>query len=178
MKIGKLLYFYDALCGWCYGFSDVMLAIKDKYEGNFDFEIVSGGMVTGERVGKIAERFNYIQKAYKEVEDSTGCKFGSDFLNEILESKEFIMSSVEPSRALTAFKELKEEGSFEYAHSLQNALYFDALDIKDESVLADLSEKNNASKEHFLELYRSKLQRKRKKSSNLLLRWGFKASQR
>jgi hypothetical protein len=34
----KIIYCYDAYCGWCYGFSAVINKIWGKYKENIDFE--------------------------------------------------------------------------------------------------------------------------------------------
>ena len=72
----RIIYVYDALCGWCYGFSPVMRRLHDTYADAFDFEVLSGGMMTGTRVRPVAESMSYIQQAYKVVEEHTGVRFG------------------------------------------------------------------------------------------------------
>lgn len=152
-KIGKILYIYDALCGWCYGFSNIINDIKEEYQEKFDFEILSGGMITGERVGKIGEKFDYIKSAYKQVEDHTGCKFGPSFLKE-LEKGELVLSSIEPSKALSVIKENSPENAFSYASDLQNAIYFDGKDVKQIEILANMAEKY-MTKDDFVDKYQS-----------------------
>lgn len=39
-----LVYVYDALCSWCFGFEPVMQAYVRETAGVLDFELVSGGM--------------------------------------------------------------------------------------------------------------------------------------
>ena len=56
-------YVYDALCGWCYGFSPVMQNVAAKYDDRLNFEVISGGMVTGPRVGPIGQVAPYIKSA-------------------------------------------------------------------------------------------------------------------
>ena len=34
----KIIYCYDAYCGWCYGFSDVIKKLWGKHKENIDFE--------------------------------------------------------------------------------------------------------------------------------------------
>lgn len=152
-KIGKILYIFDPLCGWCYGFSNIINDIKKEYHDKFDFEILSGGMITGDRVGSINEKFEFIKGSYKQVEDHTGCKFGPSFLKE-LEKGELVFSSTEPSKALTVIKENSTENAFSYASDLQNAIYFDGKDIKQTEVLADIAEKY-LHKEDFIKNYNS-----------------------
>ncbi len=43
----KLIYVYDALCGWCYGFSPVITDFSARHASEFAVEVVSGGMVLG-----------------------------------------------------------------------------------------------------------------------------------
>ena len=41
----RIIYCYDAYCGWCYGFSPVIKALYEKYNDQFEFETISGGMI-------------------------------------------------------------------------------------------------------------------------------------
>ncbi|MFW5762224.1 MAG: DsbA family protein, partial [Cyclobacteriaceae bacterium] len=92
----KIIYCYDALCGWCYGFSPVMEKIHQQYQQDFQFEVISGGMITGERIGPVGEVAPYIKQAYKLVENTTGVKFGDDFLRVLNEGKA-IFTSIPPA---------------------------------------------------------------------------------
>ncbi|WP_260128811.1 hypothetical protein [Elizabethkingia anophelis] len=40
----KLIYIMDPLCGWCYGNSDNILELFEKYKNDIKFEILPGGM--------------------------------------------------------------------------------------------------------------------------------------
>ena len=40
LKKDKILYLYDPLCGWCYGFTPVMQLLSKKYESKFDFDVI------------------------------------------------------------------------------------------------------------------------------------------
>jgi putative protein-disulfide isomerase len=124
----KILYVYDALCGWCYGFSVVMNQFQQKYKDSLDFEVISGGMITGERIGPIGEVASYISKAYKDVENATGVKFGEKFLNTTLAKGEAIFTSIPPAIALSVFKSLNPENSIQFASALQRAIYFDGIE--------------------------------------------------
>lgn len=125
----KLIYIYDALCGWCYGFSPVMQQIHEKYAGRLDFEVLSGGMIMGLRAGPIGEVAAYIEKAYPDVERATGIRFGEGFLHNILRPGTAIFSSEMPGIALTVFRKHKPEQAVEFAHALQNALYFSGIEL-------------------------------------------------
>lgn len=127
----KLIYVYDALCGWCFGFSPVMSAFAEKYQSEIEVQVVSGGMIRGERIGPIGEVAAYIKDAYKTVENSTGVSFGKAFLEDVLEEGSTIFTSIPASIALSVFKTLKPEASLDYAGDLQKAIYVDGIPPQD-----------------------------------------------
>ena len=119
----SITYVYDALCGWCYGFSPVMDQLFDAYNSSFPFEVISGGMVLGERVGPIGEKFAYIQDAYKTVEERTGIRFGKSFLDATLKDGSTIFNSMPPSLALSACKKQNPSLGVPFASALQKGIY-------------------------------------------------------
>jgi len=121
----KIIYVYDALCGWCYGFSPVITEMEKKYSSQIDFEVVSGGMVTGDRIGPIGEVAGYIKTAYKDVEKATGVEFGEQFLNQTLEKGDAIFTSIPPAIAMVVFKSHKPEKQVEFAAALQKGIYYE-----------------------------------------------------
>jgi putative protein-disulfide isomerase len=124
----RLWYIYDALCGWCYGFSPVMKRLQESYGNTLNFEVISGGMVTGKRVGAIGEVAPYISWAYKTVEERTGVRFGEGFLQGILADGTAIFTSLPPALALTAFKTFQPQNAVLFAHALQTAVYSDGIE--------------------------------------------------
>ena len=60
-----LIYCYDAYCGWCYGFSEVMKKINSEYKSQFEIEVLSGGMILPGEPVSIGATAGYISKAYK-----------------------------------------------------------------------------------------------------------------
>ena len=120
----KIIYVYDALCGWCYGFSPVLKECYEKHKNEFEFEVLSGGMMIGDRVGSINDIAPYIKSAYHTVETTTGVKFGEAYLR-VLEDGSMVLNSEMPSIALSLFKQYFPEQSVLFAHEIQNALYFD-----------------------------------------------------
>lgn len=123
----KIIYVYDALCGWCYGFSPVLKECYEKHKNEFEFEVLSGGMMIGDRVGSINDIAPYIKSAYHTVENTTGVKFGEAYLR-VLEDGSMVLNSEMPSIALSLFKQYFPDQSVLFAHEIQNALYFDGRD--------------------------------------------------
>ncbi len=123
----KLIYVYDALCGWCYGFSPVMQKLAEEYGDRLDITVLSGGMIIGERAGPIGEVAGYIKEAYKTVEERTGVKFGQAFLEGTLAEGTTVIHSLQPAIALCAVKELARDRSLEFAGLLHKAIYRDGI---------------------------------------------------
>lgn len=147
---GKIIYVYDALCGWCYGFSPVMAELHKNFKDSFDFEVVSGGMVSGDRIGPIGETAPYIKEAYKTVENHTGVKFGSAFVDDVLESGTVIFTSIPPAIALSIVKDQKPEKAMDFAKALQKAVYFDGMAPADLDALSALAAKHGFDADAFL----------------------------
>ncbi|AQG79499.1 DsbA family protein [Spirosoma montaniterrae] len=129
MSRPRIIYVYDALCGWCYGFSPVIRQLYASYGDQADFDVLSGGMMTGTRVRPVSESMGYIQQAYKTVEDHTGVRFGDAYLNGLLAKGTYLSDSEKPGMAMTLFKAISPDQAVLFASTLQHALYYDGVDL-------------------------------------------------
>ncbi len=120
----SVIYLYDALCGWCYGFSKAMHAFAVAHQNEFSVDPIAGGMITGEREGPLRDVAPYIKGAYREVEERTGVRFGNDFLEKTLEQGDVHFSSVPPALALEAFKALSADQHLDFASKIQTYIYY------------------------------------------------------
>jgi len=150
MTSDTILYFFDPLCGWCYGFSPVITSFYEKYSKEIAFDVISGGMITGERIGPIGEVASYIKTAYKTVEDRTGVKFGEPFLKDILDEGSTVFSSIPPSQVLMAVKQLAPIKAFAFASTLKKAIYYDGINLNSFEAYLPYVEAIGISKEAFM----------------------------
>lgn len=148
-----LIYCYDAYCGWCYGFSPVMKKINDEYKNKLEIEVLSGGMILPEEPVHIAATAGYISTAYKTVEETTGIKFGPDYLWHINNpnQSDWFPDSLKPAIALCIFKEYFPELQVSFAADLQYALHYEGRDLTDNEAYRHLLEKYNIPAEEFYE---------------------------
>lgn len=146
----SFIYIYDALCGWCYGFSPVIKNLYLKYRDEFDFQVISGGMILGDRVGPISQMAPLIKSSYKRVEETTGVKFGDKFIYEVLEEGTMLLSSEKPCIALSVFKSYLPDQAVLFAHDLQKALNFYGLDLNEDETYKSLIQTYNLSVEEFI----------------------------
>ncbi len=128
----KLMYVFDPLCGWCYGFSNVITAFADAHP-EMEVEVIAGGMVLGDRVGPLADIAPYLRGAYKNVENRTGIVFGEAYLQELFGEAAMTMDSAPPSRALVAYRSIvrDERAVLRFASAIQKAIYFDGVAPRD-----------------------------------------------
>lgn len=145
-------YIYDALCGWCYGFSKVFHHFYDRHESDMQFHVLSGGMITGDREGPIGEVAGYIKEAYKDVEKRTGVEFGDKFLNDILEDGTTHFTSVRTAVAMTVMKLSNPAKQVPYALRLQQAIYRDGIAPTDDMAFAEIASNFGQETAEFLAL--------------------------
>ena len=137
-----VIYCYDAYCGWCYGFSPVIRRLWEEYQDKLDFDVLSGGMIpkeTAQPIGKIA---GYIQGAYKQVEETTGIRFGEDYLWHIFhpEQSDWFPHSETPAIAMAILRDLHPEQAVPFAADLQKALHEEGRDLTDPEAYRHLLE--------------------------------------
>lgn len=154
MQKPKLLYVYDPLCGWCYGFSPVIRQLEKHYDGQVDFEVLSGGMVLGDRVGPIGDMKDYLKKAIPQLENTTGVRMGLPYM-EMLEEGNRILNSELPCIALTAFKSMSKQSQVQFASAIQTKCYQQGRDLSDFSVYKELCDEYNLPWEVFSDKLKS-----------------------
>jgi len=148
----KINYYYDALCGWCYGFSPVIQQLQEAYGNRIDIDVISGGLFLGQRAGKVNNVAPHIKLgAYKSVEQLTQVKFGKTFLDDVFGNGDMILNSLPPSMALCIVREAYPENEVEFAAALLKAVYFDGINPIDIDAYIPYVEKYGISKQVFLE---------------------------
>lgn len=147
----RLVYYFDALCGWCYGFKEVMNDVVQKYGQKTSIEVVSGGLFLPPRTGLINEVAPYIKAgAYKSVEQRTGILFGKPFLNSLFHDGNIEMDSWTPAIALCIVKKQKPHYAFQFSKRLLEAIYHDGVNPIDTNVIAQMATSIGFDKQQFI----------------------------
>jgi len=149
----KIIYCYDAYCGWCYGFSPVIKELWLKHREQFDFETISGGMIPVQDTKHIGHIAEYIQGAYQTVEQTTGVKFGKDYLWHIFnpDESDWYPNSEMAAIAMAIFRESYPDQTIAFAADLQYALYEEGRDLTDKEAYRHLLEQYNIDTEIFFQ---------------------------
>ena len=139
MNTLKLIYVYDAHCSWCFAFSKVITAIQDKYQAEFGYEVLSGGMIIGDRIGPIKDAAPpNILEIYERIESFTGTTFGPAYLEKVTQGDSLRNSEI-PAIALAVFKSYHPDKALAYAHALQQKLFVEAIEIDDDALYLSLA---------------------------------------
>lgn len=135
-----LHYVYDALCGWCFGFSPVVQKLYDKYSDRLAFDVLSGGMIPPESAQPFSAKAGFIASAYKQVEEYTGRSFGAPYLHYVFHPEECLWreESLTPAVALCLLKAAQPEpyenvpgGAVYFAGQIQNLHMIEGRDLSD-----------------------------------------------
>ncbi|MEU1183577.1 DsbA family protein [Streptomyces sp. NPDC005820] len=133
----KLVYAFDAYCGWSHGFSGTLGAVVARHPG-LPVEVVSGGLFTGARRVPI-RAFGYVQGANAEIARLTGAEFGEPY-ERLIADGSFVMDSEAAARGLAALRRAAPDRAADLAVALQRAFYVDGLSLSDPATLRKVAE--------------------------------------
>ena len=156
MEKKKIIYVYDAHCSWCYAFSGEMKKLHNKYQNQLDFEVISGGMVVGDRVGLVKDMMptKNLLAIYDRIMQMTGTAFGKDYLAKVEKGEVYVNSEI-PAIALSVFKSYNKDQVVDFAHQLQHQLFVEAKSVNDENIYRDLATEFGVDGEEFIEKMKS-----------------------
>lgn len=167
-----IFYIYDALCGWCYGFSPVITEFYARHKDDYNFQVLSGGMVTGSRVGPVSQVAGYIIEAHKQVEELTGVEFGEAFLEEVLPTNE-IFTSVPAAMAMALVRDQKPDLQIPYAARIQKAIYYEGMPPADWTTYGECAADFGFNAQEFAEkMQHPKLQELVAEEFKVVQHWG------
>lgn len=171
----KIYYITDPMCGWCFGFTPVMMKLQTEHAAQYEIEVVSGGMITGENVGPMREqKRKYISTAYHRVEELCGVKFGKAYINGALQNPATTENSETPTAALEVLREGRRQQSLEIFHAIQNTLFADGRDPSDVISYLDVAEKFGVDSLRFTQAMSDTVYHQRAQQQfELSSRWGI-----
>ncbi|MFI6097031.1 DsbA family protein [Lentzea sp. NPDC051213] len=124
----KLVYVFDAYCGWSHAFSGTLQAVTARHP-DLPVEVISGGLFTGQRRVPIRE-FGFIKDANVQVTARTGARFGEAF-DRLLDEGSFVMDSEAAARGLIALRQAAPARAAELAVAMQNAFFHNGSSLSD-----------------------------------------------
>lgn len=152
----KIYYVMDTMCGWCYGSSDVITKIQEKYRDVYDFNLLPGGMWTGDNVKKMNSDLREFVKGHNvEIEKLTGKRFGEGYKKNVLEGSAIVLDSFPGAKAVVVIQKLKKEVAFSFLKRIQDSFFVDGKDMNSLEVYTEIAESFNISSEEFVKEFNS-----------------------
>jgi putative protein-disulfide isomerase len=133
----KLVYVFDAYCGWSHGFSGTLSEVASRHP-ELPVEVVSGGLFTGSRRVPIRE-FGYVQGANAKIAELTGAEFGEAY-EQLIADGSFVMDSEAAARGVAALRHVAPDRAAELAIALQHAFYADGLSLSEAATYRKVAE--------------------------------------
>ncbi len=147
-----LIYTYDPLCGWCYGFHPVMEKLAGRFRDNLQVRVIPGGLAIDENAQTIAEGYGYIRDALNQVEQTTGITFGENF-KLLAEEGSYLYDSDPSCIAQTAVNKLYPDHALQFAGKMQNALFSEGKNLNDPAVFEEILQEMKLDETPFMPLY-------------------------
>ena len=98
----RLIYVFDAYCGWSHGFSSTLREVMALHT-ELPVEVVSGGLFLGPRRRPVRE-FGFIKGANATIHNATGAEFG-DAYERLVADGSFVMDSEDAARGFAALRQ-------------------------------------------------------------------------
>jgi len=116
----KLVYVFDAYCGWSYGFSPALSRVVARHPA-LQVEVVSGGLFAGPQRVPVGE-LGFVHAANARITQLTGVRFGDGYLRTIADGS-FVMDSEAAARGMAALRAAAPHRAVELAVALQRAFF-------------------------------------------------------
>lgn len=132
-----LHYFYDPLCGWCYGAAP-LIHVAAGLDG-LDLQLHPGGMMSGERRQSVSPALrHYVMPHDARIAALTGQPFGDNYFDGLLLDAGATFDSTPPTLAIMAAEALGAD-PLAMLERLQQAHYAEGQRIADAGVLLKLA---------------------------------------
>jgi putative protein-disulfide isomerase len=151
----SLIYIFDPLCSWSYGFHPVIIKLVERFKDRLDVEVVCGGLAVGEQAQPVGDGFPQLEQEIKQVEKITGTRFGDNF-KMLLNEGSYMFDSLPPSKAITAAGELIPETVIHFGVKVQQSLFRDGKNLNELETYFELIEEFDAETDRFLKFYNNK----------------------
>ena len=130
-----LIYFTDAMCSWCWGFSPVIGALRAKYGDALPIRTVVGGLRPGTETPMDRAHRDGMRPHWEHVTEASGQPFDYGFFDR----EGFVYDTDPAARAVVLARREGPVMALDYLRSAQQAFYAQNRDVTQPAVLAELA---------------------------------------
>jgi putative protein-disulfide isomerase len=148
---GKIIYFGDPMCSWCWGISNDVLKLKDEYAQKLDFELIMGGLRPGGGDPWNTQMKEFLRHHWEQVHAYSGQTFNFD----LLAWNEFNYDTEPACRAVRIIRDVASEKEFDFYREIQYHFYVENKDPKTSDFYRSICAKLNISFKAFRPMFLS-----------------------
>lgn len=149
MSKQRFVYFADPMCSWCYGFSPVISALTERFEGRMGLHLVMGGLRAGNTASMGAEDKAYIRDAWTRVGAASGQPFDFSFFD-----REAFVYDTEPAcRAVVTARRLLPRLALPFMGRIAQAFYAENRDMTSAEEIAAVAEEAGFDPQEFADAF-------------------------
>ena len=131
-----LIYVYDPMCSWCYGFRPTWKALKSQLPEGLPVVSLLGGLADDSDVSMPEDMVKYLRRTWSQIESTCGVSFNHSYWDQTPPPPRTTFISC---RAVIAAERLAGRGEA-FAERIQDAYYTEAQNVWDFNTLCDLAE--------------------------------------
>lgn len=140
----KVHYFFDPMCGWCYGAT----ALLDAIAANSDLklELHPGGMIANQSIEKAFR--NHILTSDARIASITGAQFGKGYIQRVNSNESMILDSYITARAIITAEQLGI-APLNMLKTIQHAHYVEGKQVNRAEAIEELAVELGLDKNHW-----------------------------
>lgn len=149
MSNGKLIYVYDPMCSWCWGYKNTWQKLQAKLAGVIDIDYRVGGLAPDSDEPMPLPMQQFLQQTWQRIANQTGAKFNFDFWQHCQPKR----STYPACRAVLVARSYNKER--EMLEAIQRGYYLNAQNPSELTTLSEFSSAINIPKDEFIGLLQS-----------------------
>lgn len=142
-----LHYIHDPMCGWCYGASPLLDAIRQQWP-EWQLEMHGGGLFSQRKVDH--ELVTYVRHHDARIQQMTGQPFSEHYMDNLRNSSAPKLDSAEAIAGVLAAEQLESGLGIAMFSAIQSAHYTQGLPVSEPAVLARLAQDLGLEESAFL----------------------------
>jgi putative protein-disulfide isomerase len=146
-----LIYFADPMCSWCWGFSPVVDALRERFGSALPVRLIMGGLRPGTTQPLNENSKREIREHWEHVHEASGQPFDLRFFDR----EGFVYDTEPASRAIVVVRRGGMGEALDFLKQVHAAFYAHNQDVTNEAILADLAAERGHSRDGFLQALRS-----------------------
>jgi putative protein-disulfide isomerase len=139
------VYFADPMCSWCWGFSPVVEALRERTAEVLPIRLVMGGLRPGTTDPMPEDARRNLVGHWKEIHDLTGQPFGEGLIG--LDG--FVYDTDPAARAVVLARRTSMDLAIDYLARVQAGFYAEGRDVTKNAVLVDLAGELGLDRDEF-----------------------------